>query len=60
MKILINYDLLDKIQETKTGFSLQRSSKYVLINSSICTLLWSVICIPLGIKSYEIFGFFLR
>lgn len=35
MKIVINYDLLDKVQEAKTGFSLQRTVKPILIKSCI-------------------------
>lgn len=30
MKILVNYDLLDKIRESKKGISLQRSSNYII------------------------------
>lgn len=35
MKIIINYDLLDKIREAKTGISLHRTTKAILITSSI-------------------------
>lgn len=34
MKIIINYDLIDKIKEAETGFSLIRTTKTVLIKST--------------------------
>ena len=43
MKIMINYDLLDKIRESKTGISLHRSSKVVLITSGIATIITMII-----------------
>ncbi len=39
MKLIINYDLLDKIRESKTGFSLQRTLKPVLIKAGISTII---------------------
>ncbi|MBQ9072466.1 MAG: hypothetical protein IJY25_04860 [Bacilli bacterium] len=35
MKIMTNYDLLSKVQETKTGFSVQRTVKPILIRTGI-------------------------
>ncbi|MBQ2946774.1 MAG: hypothetical protein IJE04_02870 [Bacilli bacterium] len=37
MKLMINYDLIDKIREAKTGFSLQRTVKPILIRGWVAT-----------------------
>lgn len=39
MKIRINYDLIDKIKESKTGFSLKRTISKSLLATSISTAL---------------------
>lgn len=39
MKITINYDLLSKTQEAKTGFSLQKTVKHILIKTGVYTAL---------------------
>jgi len=39
MKIKINYDLIDKIKESKSGISLKRSSKRLLLTTGFTTLL---------------------
>ena len=46
MKIQINYDLLSKIMESKTGFSLQRLTNKVML----CTSISSSFCIPITIS----------
>lgn len=38
MKIIINYDLIDKIKEAKTGFSLVKSTKRVLLKSTFAEM----------------------
>lgn len=40
MKIVINYDLLSKIQEAKTGFSLENTGKPILLKSGIGITIW--------------------
>jgi len=49
LKLTINYDLLRKIKETNTGFSLHRSVKTVLLK----TLIGMAIVTPLNIISSE-------
>lgn len=39
MKIKVNYDLIDKIKESKSGISLKRSSKRLLLTTGFTTLL---------------------
>lgn len=39
MKIKVNYDLIEKIRESKTGVSLKRSSKRLLLTTSLVTAL---------------------
>ena len=63
MKIIINYDLLDKIREAKIGISLQRSTKTVLIISGAATSIFSVLiafAIPAEELGIEILKFVLR
>ena len=43
MKIIINYDLLDKIREAKIGISLHRTTKAILILSGLCTGICSIL-----------------
>lgn len=43
MKLIINYDLLDKIREAKTGISLQRTSKLIVIVSGAVVTLCAII-----------------
>lgn len=38
MKIIINYDLIDKIKEAKTGISLIKSTKRVLLKSTFAEM----------------------
>lgn len=49
MKIIINYDLLDKIREAKTGISLNRSTKTFIITgnfSLLASMFFALILIP--------------
>lgn len=43
MKIEINYDLLDKIKESKTGFSLNRTTKPVILKTLIASSIYTVL-----------------
>ena len=45
MKIRINYDLIDKIKESKRGFFLQKIARNIVVYTSINTLLWLPISI---------------
>lgn len=56
MKININYDLLDKIREAKTGFSLNRHVRHILPR----TLLASTIFACLNLSSGDVAQRFVR
>ncbi|MBE6153233.1 MAG: hypothetical protein E7166_03290 [Firmicutes bacterium] len=43
MKININYDLFDKIRESKTGISLNRNCKFILPKTAIATTIYSLL-----------------
>lgn len=43
VKIEINYDLLDKIREAKTGFSLNRTTKPILLKTLIASSIYTVL-----------------
>lgn len=45
MKIRINYDLFEKIQESNTGLSLNKSCKHVLKHTVISSIIFSIISI---------------
>lgn len=43
MKIKINYDLLDKIAEAKTGFSLDRNTRHILPRVTLASAIYSLL-----------------
>lgn len=43
MKIRINYDLFEKLQESNTGLSLNKSSKYILKQTFISSIIFQII-----------------
>lgn len=43
LKIVINYDLLEKIKESKTGFSLKRSTSKILLYTSFASMIYTSI-----------------
>ncbi len=43
MKIVINYDLMEKIAEAKYGFSLKRECKIVSATVAVCYSFFSVL-----------------
>lgn len=42
MKLIINYDLVDKIKEAKKGISLIKSSKKILLKSSLAEIVFII------------------